>query len=143
MSDVQQGSQTSEDLGWVLKNWARVRLGHEAMMLDKIDRQNRIVEQLAQNQMTGDSKNIDLWPPKEDEGDMGVNIGDTINYHTTPTATSTFAKAIPYVISAAALLGGGGLGGAALAKYLSQPVVNQVTGTDTDTQYELHISSGE
>lgn len=167
MSDEQQALPTDDPLrvgvGWVAKHWPRIRLGHEGMMLDKIDRQRQIVEQLAQNQMTGNYTNTELWP-KADDGngeDMGVKIGDEIHYHTTTTqpaapqpatpVESTSSKLLPYLL-AAALAGGSGLGGALLATQLAkpattvieQPVVQQPNiDTDTDTQYELRISSGK
>lgn len=94
--------------------------------------------------------------PPGDE-DMGVHIaGDTNNYITATqpsAATSPISRMLPYVLAAAALAGGGGVGGALLATQLAKPataVVEQVvqptqpvTDTDTDTQYELRISSGE
>jgi hypothetical protein len=97
MSDESQDTQTplQNQIDWVAKHWARVRLGHEGVMLDKIHRQARIVEQLAQNQMTGDMGNTDAWPGHEGDDDMGVNIGDHIHYHAPPEQPSEPAAAQP------------------------------------------------
>ena len=73
-----------QGVDWVAKHWPRVRLAHEGFMLDKIVRQSRIVEQLAQNSMTGDVENVDAWPGHEGDDDMGVKIGDEIHYHAAP-----------------------------------------------------------
>lgn len=113
---------TQQDNKWdkLLRNWAYTRLGHEGMMLDKIDRQNRIVEVLARNAATGDVGDVRGWPEGDD---MGVNIGNEIHYHNTqspqPTETPTqqtqqpapspAAKLWPWALAAAAGLAGFGL----------------------------------
>ena len=127
------------------KHWANVRLGHEAYMLDKIQRQNRIVEVNARNTMTGsNSDDVDGWP--EDE-EMGVSIGNTINYSLPQSAApqpaaspdrSLASRLLPWV-AAAGLLGTTGFGAAAialLANRLPPPAVVD-TDTDTDTQYAV------
>ena len=108
---------------WVAKHWARVRLGHEGVMLDKIERQNRIVEVVARNAMTGKPDDTEGWPPSGDDS-MGVDIGDTIHNHYYPASTETPAKEpasaptqsklpslLKKAVITAALLGtGGGVG---------------------------------
>ena len=61
-------------------------------MLDKIQRQSRIVEQLAKNTMTGDAENTDDWPGNDGEDAMGVNIGDHVHYHYPPQETPTASE---------------------------------------------------
>ena len=124
----QEKSQSSSgtDSKWdkLLRNWAYTRLGHEGMMLDRIDRQGRIVEVLARNTATGDLSDMQGWPEGDD---MGVNIGNEIHYHNTqspqlapqpietptpPTqqpAPSPAAKLWPWALAAAAGLAGFGL----------------------------------
>ena len=113
---------TQQDNKWdkLLRNWAYTRLGHEGMMLDKIDRQNRIVEVLARNAATGDVGDVRGWPEGDD---MGVNIGNEIHYHGThaqqastqsaeapkPAAPSPAVKLWPWALAAAAGLAGFGL----------------------------------
>jgi len=65
----------------LLRYWGYARLGHEGMMLDKIQRQTRIVEVLARNAATGDVEDMRGWPGTGDGDDMGVNIGNEIHYH--------------------------------------------------------------
>ncbi len=48
-----EGNAVKQGVDWVAKHWVRVRLAHEGMMLEKIQRQNRIVEVNARNTMTG------------------------------------------------------------------------------------------
>jgi hypothetical protein len=99
----------------LLRNWANMRLGHEGMMLDKITRQNRIVEVLARNAATGDVSDVSGWPEGDD---MGVNIGNEIHYHggnpapvqpMEKTPAPTASKVLPWILAAAAALGGAGL----------------------------------
>ena len=92
-------------------------------MLDKIDRQHRIVETLARNTMTGDMKNVAGWPGNEGDDAMGVNIGDHIHYHQAPAQTpaspeitaqpvvsastkSILFKWLPYLLAVAGATGG-------------------------------------
>lgn len=107
MSDEQQDSTQStaetpaEDkdnalkrgVDWVAKHWPRVRLGHEGMMLEKIQRQSRCVETLARNTMTGKMGDVTGWPSSGEEEDMGVNIGDHIHYHMPATSSEANGEA--------------------------------------------------
>ena len=74
-------------IDWVAKHWPRARLAHEGMMLDKINRQNRIAEIDARNAMTGKHDDTEGWPDQEDDS-MGVDIGDSIvhNHYPPPQA---------------------------------------------------------
>jgi len=162
MSDESQlTQQTANDpleagVGWVAKHWPRIRLGHEGLMLDKIDRQHRIVETLARNTMTGDMKDVAGWPGNEGDDAMGVNIGDHIHYHqavepvakqqaVAPAATTT--PLWQKLLTSAAMLASGAGAGAGVPWLLGafdRPAVVQpaATAIDTDTQYELSIQSG-
>ena len=160
---VEQQNSLHQGLGWVAKHWPRVRLGHEAFMLDKIQRQTRIVEQLAKNAMTGDDTNTDEWPGSDGDDAMGVKIGDTtINYHypatppqqpvqtatptpmpdtpaTQPTPTASVAperSKIWQTLAIAAIGGGLGAGAMALPGLFGDKDTTQppaAVGTDTDT----------
>ena len=112
-------------------------------MLDKIQRQQRIVEQLAKNVMTGKNGDVDVWPGNDGDDAMGVSIGDHIHYHTEqnppqqpeptqPKGMSTAAK-VATSLAAAALLGPGGVGMAALLGAFDKPPVPVVAPVDTDT----------
>jgi len=93
-------------------------IGHEAMVMDKIMRQNKIVENTVhgvQNQSGMDTSN-----PSGDEEDMGVSIGNETHYHyqqQTPVppkqdANNTSSKnnwGIPVSIIAAGAMTGAGL----------------------------------
>lgn len=62
----------------------------------------------------------------------------------TGTVTAAAQKIWPYVLAAA--LGSGGLGAgvmAAINSLTSEPAAVQPAAVDTDTEYELRISSGE
>jgi len=123
VSDVTQDSTTQPPpdpsglragLDWVGKHWPRVRLGHEGVMLARVQRVQRIGELIAKNAITGKVDNTDGWPDGEGN-EMGVDIGDEIHNHYYPAApepekpakasgiVGTLAKAA----LAAALLGSG------------------------------------
>ena len=117
-------------------------------MLDKIQRQTRIVEQLAKNAMTGDMKSTDCWPGNDGDDAMGVNIGDNIvnHYHEpveptappaepTPKKMGTAAK-IATTLAAATLLGPGGAGVASLLGAFDRPAAN----VDADTVPTVIVS---
>ena len=87
----------------------------------------------------------------DDMGDVFV-CGDITTTNQAPSPgdgkqSSTTTKILPYVL-AAALAGGGAAAGlpalvSALRQPPDQPPVATQPGVDTDTQYELRISSGE
>ena len=89
MSDATQASTCNRSaaqrgIDWVAKHWPRARVAHEGMMLDKMQRQNRIVEVAARNSMTGNMSDLDGWPGGEGDDGMGVSIGDNIHHHYAP-----------------------------------------------------------
>ncbi len=91
-------------------------------MLEKIQRQNRIVEIDARNAMTGKVDDVTDWPPGSEDEKMGVDIGDTINnYYSMPSPPPTtpppqpesrIPKLLKTAVLSAALLGSGGIGAA-------------------------------
>lgn len=113
-----------------LLNWGRLRLGHEGMMLNKILRQNRIVEQLAAQ--TREGKFSGGQTPSDLEGeDMGVSIGNEIHNHYEGgrKPTGLLAK----LILALSLLAGGAGAGVLVNEFLSSdspPAVDTDTATD-------------
>jgi hypothetical protein len=90
-----KGGALKAGVDWVAKHWPRVRLGHEGMMLEKIGRQNRIVEVAARNTMTGKMDDTEGWPSDEEDEDMGVNIGDEIHHHHYPAPPAEAATEPP------------------------------------------------
>jgi hypothetical protein len=137
------------ELDELVKHWAAVRLGHEAVMLDKLPKVNQYQFDAAEFARTG------KWPARPDDEDMGVSIGNReIHYHPAPPApvaapaTAKGSGAVKAAAMVAALAGAGGLGAAGAAAVMSaldkSPVIveqPQHDHTDTDTQYELRISS--
>ena len=167
---VEQQNSLHQGLGWVAKHWPRVRLGHEAFMLDKIQRQTRIVEQLAKNAMTGDDTNTDEWPGSDGDDAMGVKIGDTtINYHypatppqqpvqtvtptpmpdtpaTQPTPTASVAperSKLWQTLAIAAIGGGLGAGAMALPGLFGDKNTTQPAAVVTDTDTDTQYEHGE
>jgi hypothetical protein len=114
-----------------LRNWMNTRLGHEGMMLDKILRQNRIVEQLAAQTRNG--KFSGGPTPSVPEGeDMGVSIGNEIHHHygSKPQATVKPPSVLGKLLVAASLLAGGA-GAGVLASQLLPGDVPAAVDTDT------------
>ena len=135
---------------WVIPHWTRVRLGHEGLMLDKIQRQNRIVEIDAKNAAAGKSgKTADLedWPSNRGDDAMGVKIGDEIHHHYPPPPEAPVQKTagtLAKIALTAALLGTGA-GGGVLVPWLLGAFGggDKPTAVDTDTQYELRLGPPE
>lgn len=90
-----EGNALKAGVKWVAKHWPRVRLGHEGVMLNKIERQTRIVEIDARNVMTGETDCIDGWPDYEGDDQMGVKIGDEITNHYYPQPEEPPKKPLP------------------------------------------------
>jgi len=117
------------------KNWANIRLGHEALMLDKIQRQNRIVEVVARNTMTGEMEDTEGLPGNDD---MGVAIGNEIHNHWQSSAPADVATSGPSLASkiapylATALLAAGGTG---LGAYVLGTPAPSTPDTDTIIEY--------
>jgi hypothetical protein len=113
-----------------LLNWMQTRLAHEGMMLNKILRQNRIVEQLAAQ--TREGKFSGGQTPSDLEGeDMGVSIGNETHNHYEggPRPIGLLGK----LIVAASLLAGGAGAGVLISELLSAdlpPAVDTDTATD-------------
>lgn len=87
MSSVSPPSQQSDGrnsiqkaVDWNVKHRARITTAHEGMMLEKIMRQNRIVEIDARNAMTNKPDDVEGWPSVEDT-DMSVKVGDEVHNH--------------------------------------------------------------
>lgn len=113
----------------LIRQWALIKVGHDAMMLDKIQKQNGEVLALARATRTGT-----LGKPDPSQGDdaMGVQVGNEhkeYHYHyataqnaasTVQTGARALSTAGKAAVLGAAVLGGGGLGALAM-NYLSQP----------------------
>ncbi len=158
--------QLRRDLSWTTKNMSRAQLAHRGLMLDSIGKKQKMVRELARDAKKQEfgGTDVDGGGGAEEDEDMSWRIGDDNQYHnhyhvsnqeteqasvTQPVVEAVkktaLQKVAPYLLGAA--LTGGPLGGFMLANVMSakphttpQPAV---TDTDTDTQYELRISSGE
>lgn len=105
----QEKKQEKED--WIrekdARNWALTRLGHEGLMLDKIQRQNKIVE----NTVKGLQKDSNMTASDDGEDDTGVSIGNETrtenHYHSAEKKPTT--PWLPLSILAAGAMTGAGL----------------------------------
>jgi hypothetical protein len=89
-------SNPTEPPAWLdenIENRAKVLLGHEAVMLDRVQRVQRIGEVVARNAMTGKYDDVTGWPGVEEGETMGVNIGDVVNHYYPQPAESTNGSA--------------------------------------------------
>ncbi len=142
------------------ENWMNVRLAHEGLMLEEIQKRNLKVHELADAVRTGTvGKASQPSAPAAEGEDVGVSIGNK-HYHyyqtsqaaqanTTTTEAAPMAAAQPTstlakVAAGAALLGAGGIGTLGLGMALdyltnpSPPVVTQ-PAPDTDTNAGLRF----
>jgi hypothetical protein len=128
--------------GWpdkVAKQYLGVRMARQAASIEKIMRQNRVLERLACKTQDGTigRKDPDADKMLEDDG-MGVHVGDQVathHYHTQPEAQESGLKS---AITVVALLAAGA-GAAALVPKLfdARPVPPAASAEDRD--FELHI----
>lgn len=109
-------SAIGSGIDWVAKHWPRVRLAHEGVMVDRIQRVQRIGEVVARNAMTGKTADTDGWPDYQGTDKMGVEIGDRINNHYYPPqpAAKKPMGALAKAAIATALIGSGAGGVAAV-----------------------------
>jgi len=126
-------------------------------MLDRINRNQKCVEVLARNAMTGDMQNTKGWPTEEEGDDMGVNIGDHVHYHGPNQAEPKPQKSslpnqaepkpqksslLPILLLAGAALAVGGIpfNGRTLLQHVMGAALSPVEAfhdTDTDTTIGL------
>lgn len=161
--EVPEGFTDPMTLDELVKHWAAMRLGHEAVMLDKLPKVNKYQFDAAEFARTG------KWPDQAataESADMGVNIGNREihnHYHTASTTqeantTTSTPEATPQVGSSTtntlgklaaggALLAAGGLGtlGIGMAiDHLTKPEPTVIVqpaqpGIDTDTNAGLRF----
>lgn len=67
--------ELSAELEEVLKNWALIRLGHEGVMLDRVQKNGQNVQKLADLALTGQVGDTTADDP------MGVSIGNKFEFH--------------------------------------------------------------
>lgn len=123
MSEAGQAPQPGAWWDKLFRMWAQTRLAHEGMMLEKIGRQNQIVQQNA-TALMAEAHGGQL--PEVEE--MGVSIGnETHNTYTVPAANGgTLQKLLPWILAA-------GLGGGLLwSQWPDRPAGDD----DTDTVIE-------
>lgn len=146
---LQEVPEPIDDLPWREK-WFKLfmftRLGHEGMMLDKIQQQTRSVLRLAEQAKTGNFQ----ASPESAEDEMGVSIGNEVHYHVQGGDTSTVAAAPALGKLATAgigvLLGGGGVGLATLLSSLLSgqeptppPVPPAIVAPGDSTDWKLGV----
>ena len=114
------------------KNWMNTRLAHEAVVLEKLQKDGSVVRRLVRKNQDGTLGKATSEP--EDADDMGVAVGNETthnHYYAKPNGVSVLAKAA----ITAALLGSGVAAGAAipwLLGMLNPPAAE--TPVDTTTQ---------
>ena len=89
-----------------IRNWALTRLGHEGMMLEKIYRQNRVVEKSATQGVGSENSGVSSELTKEDEEGMGVSIGNEHHYHNVQPDNGDAKNNLPMLLGAG-LIGAG------------------------------------
>lgn len=154
----QPGAVSNEDLQpWMRTKFAKwfgmVKLGHDGVMLDRMQRQLKAAEIQADISLKGTTEGVDtLYPSNGSEDDMAVNIGNEIHNHyevggpkdvalpsnsdpTPTTKPSKLSSLMPYVLAGG--LAASGLGGWGLALYnhlhKSPPTVD--TDHETDVTF--------
>lgn len=141
-------------IGWVAKHWPRVRLAHEGVMLDRVQRVQRIGEISARNAMTGKVDDTSGWPSNEEGDKMGVKIGDEIHHHYAPepppepepepTPEPDKVNPLAQLALYTALLFSGA-GAVAIPLWLAgnfdreQPVIESPSPVDVDTTRKIEI----
>lgn len=156
MSEAQQKPTTDavdapsalrSSVDWTMKHWTRVRLGHEGVMLERIQRVQRIGEIAARNAVSGKGDDTSGWPGNEEGDKMGVKIGDEIHHHyalPTPEPTPNKASLLSKVALVAALLYLGA-GAVAIPLWLAgnsdreKPAIESPPAVDTDTTRRIEI----
>ncbi len=92
MSDPTASPELLEGLEETVDDWAKLRLAHEGLMVDRIQRIQRIGEIDARNAMTGKHDDTTGWPFDEEANAMGVNIGDNVVNHYYPQTAEPVAE---------------------------------------------------
>lgn len=77
----------------VKRNWINMRLGHEAMMMDKLQKQGALVERLVRKAQDG-SLGTSTDEPEEADS-MGVMVGNEIHNHYGPEPTEASPSVSP------------------------------------------------
>lgn len=139
------------------------RLAHDGVMISKLQRQNRIVEDLAKRSANGTIGQKSEAGDEMPEDDT-VSIGNEYHYHyqggeptaqaqptppaqpaqapATPAAPATPSDAMSTLSKGllAAALVGSGMGGLAVGSLLSQPGTPPAASTDTDTDTRTDVT---
>lgn len=141
-SPVQAEIQEEQRRDWkdeYKESFLNTRLGIEALMVDRIQRQQRAEEAMARH--TRQLAGVEEGGPEEASSSMGVSIGNKNFYHydapqqngpasqTGASGTSLLQKAVMGL----ALIGGGSGLGYLLGQVINPPAVVHSIDTDTDT----------
>jgi len=146
MASTEEAQATA--LPWwekLAKNWMGTRLAHEAVALNKLNEQGKLVRQLVRKTQQGTLGQVS---DGDIEGEDMIHVGDmTINQNIPANGTSPVRVAgsdgLKKALVSAALVAGGagaGVGIPWLAGLFDQPVaVETPIYTDANTRYELSI----
>lgn len=132
-----------------IRNWAYLRLAHEALMLKRVKENAKKVERLENFAASGDKADLKATATSDDSDEM--NIGNEIHNHyqgtdtTTATTTSTPTKAIgtlgSMALGAALMTGGGGVGYTIYDMVTNnEPPAVTAPSTDTDTDTIIDVT---
>lgn len=151
----------------IKKKWIGIKMAEKVSGLDKVNKSHAMARRLAKKQQDGTLMQ-DTVEPQDQEEDNVINVGDTYVTHQAPQAppqpqvppqqpiqpqpVKQELSGLQKGLAVAALVGGGmmapTIGGMALdaiARRVQVPQApqQQFKDTDTDTQYELGLSSGK
>ncbi len=132
------------DQSWAEKlkqRWTGTRLAHEAMGLNQLNEQGRLVRQLVRKTQQGTLGQVSQDDIK---GEDMIHVGDVTVNQTAPVAPAAATPMWQKAIASVALLAGGvGIGGGVpwLLGAFDKPAAEQTTPafTDADTQYRFSI----
>lgn len=129
-----------------IRNWAFLRMAHEALMVNRVADNAKHTQRLANFAATGDKQQL-LADATEASDDMaGISIGNEVHNHyqgapQTETTQATVSQAgggtLGKMLLGAALLAGGAGAGAFAVNALDQDKPPAAADTDTDTTLEV------
>lgn len=130
-----------------VRNWAFLRLAHEALMVNRVAQSAKQAQRLANFAATGDKQQLLAEDATGAHDDMaGISIGNEVHNHyqgapqteTTQSAVShTTGGTVGKMLLGAALLAGGAGAGAFAVNALDQDKPPAAADTDTDTTLEV------
>ena len=125
--------------------WSGMKLAERASQLDSVNQQGALVRQNVRDLQTAHRKQMGV--EKEEEEDMGVQVGDNITYmqppqQQAPQPVSSFESTLKKAVVAGGLIAAGAGAPWLISKLMTPAPAPAPVDTDTDTQYELRLSTG-